>query len=101
MDAGILEADVGGETPGLFSKMLPNLDVTDKRRVEDIASVFKAEQLDARCRTFPRQVKRPTLTQDPLCKSTSFSSNKVVKQLRLRQETELELDTWRITNPAS
>ena len=81
----------------LFGRMLSDLGFPDKRLVEDIASGFKLSGWMPDSELFPRQVKSPTLTQDALRKSTSSFNDKVFKQMQLRQEEELEQDTWNET----
>ena len=65
--------------------------------MEDIASGFKLSGWMPDSELFPRQVKSPTLTQDALRQSTSSFNDKVFKQMQLRQEEELEQDTWNET----
>ena len=89
-----LRKTLAGKRLALFGRMLSDLGFPDKNLVEDISSGFKLSGWMPDSGLFPRQVKSPTLTIDALRQSTGSFNEKVLKQMQLRQETELEQDTW-------
>ena len=81
----------------LFGEMLSELGYPDDKLIEDIASGFRLSGYMTNSRVFRARAKRPAMSLDTLRK-LGRSFNKVNSEsLERRQESELEVATWRET----
>ena len=83
-----------GKRIALLGKMLEDLQFPDDNLVSDIVTGFKLSGWMPESKIFPRKVKNPTLTTDALVHSTASFNNKVWRQMQMRQDEQLENDTW-------
>ena len=83
-----------GKRIALLGEMLTDLNFPDVDLIKDITQGFKLSGWMPESNIFSKQVKNPVLTVDALISSTRSFNEKVMKQLHLQQEEDLERDTW-------
>ena len=86
-----------GKRVALLGKMLEDLNFPDKNLIQDIVAGFKLSGWMPESGLFAKQVKSPTLTVEALKASADSFNTKVGRQMRLRQEEALEMETWKET----
>ena len=81
----------------LLGTILKDLGFPDEKLIEDISTGFKLSGWMPDSTIFPNHVRGPTLTLDALRRTTSSFNSKVQKQMKLKQNSTLEVDTWNET----
>ena len=85
---------LAGKRIHLLGMILSDLQFPDEDLIRDISTGFKLSGWMPDSKIFPRRVKRPSLTVSALKESTESFNAKVSQQLQLRQDPQLEADTW-------
>ena len=81
----------------LWGRILSDLQYPDVNLVTDIVKSFPPSGWMPNSQVFPHGVRHPTLTLEAWQSSLEFFNQKVRQQMSVRQDGQLEADTWEET----
>ena len=86
-----------GKRLALWGKILSDLNYPDTDLVQDMVRGFPLSGWMPRSNVFPHEVRHPKITMEALHDSLELFNLKVKQQMSIRQESQLEEDTWEET----
>ena len=86
-----------GKRFALWGKILSDLNYPDTDLVQDMVRGFPLSRWMPRSNVFPHEVRHPKITMEALHDSLELFNLKVKQQMSIRQESQLEEDTWEET----
>ena len=86
-----------GKRLATLGAMLSELGFPDEHLIDEIVSGFRLSGWMTETKIFPKSTKSPSLTTEGLKSSCNSFNEKVRKQMNLKQDSTLEMDTWKET----